>query len=166
MKTILYFDGGIEERGVILRHDKRIRIYREVRRDHIESFNLDGEPIEFTTYVVIHVPMELGIDPTRIQLSYCERIATGFLINESDDAYEILLYDRFYFCGIVYGLRDIGLFRVTQLSLPNRDDGEFLPYYINATGWRWCYNLFAFILQTPFVAWRRVRKRRVRKTPS
>lgn len=159
MKTILSFtDSDIDKRKVILRHDSDVRIFKEVRKDHIEWIDGDGNPIEKREYIVIRFPKNKGIDPHKLKVKPEDKWRYGFQMNDLGQEIEMLFYDRITFAWIAYDLEEIGLFKVTQQIIPD-NERDLFPFYINASNWKeYSYNTLLLLFQLVVKLCRRGKK--------
>lgn len=152
MKTILLFTDASEHRKVILKHKRDIHIYREVREDHFEWMDADGNVIKNRSFIVIRVPKKRNVDFSEYKLNRYDRMTLGFRIEDHENYVEVLLYDRFTFTWNVYEFEKFGIFKVSQRVIPDfKRHGELFPCYINPRGvWETAYDLFFGVLQLPF----------------
>jgi hypothetical protein len=148
MKTILCFTEDYEKRKVILRHDKDVRIFKEVRKAHLELTDGKGNPIENIEYIVIRFPKTKKIDLGSLKMNSHDRWVTGFQMNDLGDEMELLFYNRITFVNKIYALRNAGLFKVTQRRIPDKEKGEIFYFYINAKGIKeYAYNAFGLLIE-------------------
>jgi|HigsolmetaAR206D_1030411.scaffolds.fasta_scaffold00003_4 hypothetical protein len=164
MKTILTFERFDYEEKVILRHSKDVKIYKEIRTDHMPWTDGNGNRIKDRTYIVIRYPKSKPIDlePWKKTLTYDDRVFLGFVMNDLGDEMELLFYDWVRFAWEVEKMEKTGLFRVRRMEGPNfEENGTFLPIYLNPQGlWEWGYNIVCILIQLPFMAMRRYQKRK------
>ncbi|WPS85272.1 hypothetical protein SMD22_01205 (plasmid) [Brevibacillus halotolerans] len=164
MKTIFWFKEEIHKRKITLRHPKNIFVGKEIRNDHLKWTDVHGKVKTERSYIVIRIPTSTGLKPPSFEMDYNQRISTGYLVNELNDYFEILLYDRVTFGSYVYELEKMKIFRVSQKIFPDPEAfesfGELFPCYFKPRGmWQWLFNIFFGLLQLPFVIYRE-RKRR------
>lgn len=153
MKTILKFEECHDSKQtVILRHDKDVQIYKEVRKDHIQWKDIDGNIKEYATYIVIRFPKSKNVDLSSFRKSKKDRTTLGFLVNELEEEIEILYYDQVTFTWRLNELAETGLLKSSQRTIPDWEYGELFPCYINAYSVKkFSYNLIFGLIELPFV---------------
>ncbi|PLS19543.1 hypothetical protein CVD28_03755 [Bacillus sp. M6-12] len=162
MKTTLIFDESIDKRTVIIRHNKDVKITREVRKDHIEWTDGEGNLLENRNYIVIRYPKSKKVDLSKWKWSNDDRFSIGFVMNELENEMELLFYDRVTFGWRLYELEQTGLFKVQQRIIPEwKEYGDLFPFFINARGFReWTFNIIFGLIQLPFWLYRERQNKR------
>ncbi|MFF2531229.1 hypothetical protein ACFVS2_20215 [Brevibacillus sp. NPDC058079] len=156
MKTIFWFLEGIDKRKITLKHPKDIYVGKEVRNDHLEWTDADGNVLNERSYIVIRIPKSKGLKPPAFDMDWSRRISTGYLMNELDECFEILFYDRITFGWYADELEKMKMFRVSQQIVPDFEGfGEMFPCYLNPRGmWQWTFNIVLGFIQLPFVIYK------------
>lgn len=164
MKTIFYLDKTFDKRKIILKHDKDVKIQKEIRKDHIEWTDLNGKPIKDRRYIVIRYPKNKNIQLDKWKRTYDDRFFVGFMKNDIGDEIELLFYDRGNFSSELYELEKTGLFKVRQRIIPDKENGESFPFYINARGFReWSFNILFGCVQIFFEICKKAQRKKERK---
>lgn len=153
LKTVFKFTESISKQTAIIKHDNDVKIYREIRKDHIEWEDGEGNPLINRNYIVIRYPKKKNVDLTKWKRKADDRYSIGFVLNELEDEIELLFYDRVTFSWRLDELEKTGLLTATQRVIPDWNEfGELFPCYINAKGCKQIsYNVIFCLLQLPFM---------------
>ena len=139
-KTIISIHNAYEPRKLILTHSKDISVTRETRPDPHPALDNEDNPILEQRYLVIRFPKSLSLPP--FKPTYDDKWGAGYQENDLGDEVEWVFYDRASFYTVAYRLEDMGIFRLTQRVIPDKEKVLF-PHYINANTFRqFNYNLF------------------------
>lgn len=159
MKTVLNFtESCFDNRKLIIYHNSDVKITKEIRKDHIEWFDVNGNVIENRQYIIIRFPKTKKVDFKNLKLKYQDKYSLGYLFVDLADEIELLFYDQIHFAWRANNLEEMGLFdKVRHRIIPNwKDNGELFPFYINASGVReFMYNIVFGIIQLPFVIFKK-----------
>lgn len=163
MRTELTFTDSIDKRVAILKHAKDVHFKREVRKDHLEWTDGNGNKLENREYIVITFPKNKQVDLTKIEIKRDELYSIGYKVNDLGEMMELLFYDRITFCWRLYELEKAGLCKVTQRIIPDSESGELFHYYINARGFKeYGYNIMGMLIQLSYDLYKK--KREIKRT--
>jgi hypothetical protein len=156
MRTVFKFNEGIDKRKVTLIHSKKIKIFKEIRDDHIIWFDHNNNLIKYREYIIIQYTKNKKINLDHIKLDYSRRMSTGYLVTEYDDYMEIAIYDQITFTWLFYDLEKTKLFKIIQRVIPDfKLHGELFSMYINPKGFYQClYDIFFSLIEAPFVSYK------------
>ncbi|WCK57587.1 hypothetical protein PP175_26340 (plasmid) [Aneurinibacillus sp. Ricciae_BoGa-3] len=151
MNTVLMFTESSDKQKVIIKHPKDVQITIETRNDPYEWQDSEGKRIEKREFVVIRYPKTKEIDLSKVAKTYKDRVVSGFHVQQMIEYVEVLLYKQITFTWNLFALEEAGLFRVSQRMIPDKEQGEYFPCYINPRGLKEVsYDVFFGLLQLPF----------------
>lgn len=155
-KTVLYYTEALyDKRKIILKHNDKIKIIRETRMNPYEWRTEYGKVMEDEVeLIVITIPKEINIDFDELSKSLGRRkFDIGYKFYDKGHYTEVILSDMFTFWWELNKFEKAGMFKATQRVIPNKETGEFFPYYINAKRfYQKLYN-FVFILLEELITW-------------
>lgn len=147
MKTILKFTDTSYKQMLICRHNADIKILQETRKAYTKIRDANNNLIEYVDYIVIQIPKKYNFDLTKMKLRGSDKISTGYRLIDCDHYWELIFFNNVFFTWIVYELEKLGIFKVTRIELPSKEDGVLVPSYINTRGmWQIFYNIIATII--------------------
>lgn len=165
MKTKFIFEDMIDKRKLIIKHDKKIKITREIRSDPFGWFDEYDNPVKESKFIVIKIPKEKAIDikklTKKIKSSAASPAGLGFQFFDFDRHYELLFYDSITLLWIIHHLEREGLFKITERVVPEYKDseGDLFSFYINARNiGQTSYNAIFMLLQYLILKFKRTPK--------
>jgi len=146
LKSTLTFNNANESHIVSLRHRSDVTISIETKIITEKMKKELGYPNGKVNFIVIKVPKSSDYNIDSIQMSYQDRLITGYHIVENDDDIEILFFDRFTFTWEMNKLERAGIFRITE-KVKVHDESFY--FYVNARGFRqYATNIFCLLSQS------------------
>jgi len=130
-----------------LKGRKGTRIYKEIRKNHIEGMvrvTKNGEfPLEHMEYLVFEIPERVdtkAFHDTFINLWHC-----GLQVKEIEKGTEVSMhYPQVFHSGLIGKLVELGYVRQTWKEMDKDPSGYSL--YVNARGWHILYNVCSLSL--------------------
>ena len=157
MKTTLTFNTSNESHIVMLHHYPDVQASKEMkqvsRNDSQENEELLGERM----FIVIKVPNDGTYVIDDIEMSYNDRLMTGYHIVETDDNLAMYFFDDFTFTWKMRKLERAGILTISE-KIKEKD--ELLYFYVNARGIRqYSVNLSFLFLQLLFNGYKHITKK-------